>query len=81
MNMTPKNGTCQTPVWVGIHDGTFDIYDRDAAASIALERLAEDGNNDQLIEAFGDAEGGVWDGAVGMAPFCPGDTAELPLLL
>jgi hypothetical protein len=61
-NMAPEKGTCQTPVWVGIHDGTFDSYDGGSVASAELERIAEDGNVDPIVEAFAALTGGVWDG-------------------
>ena len=72
------NATCQTPVWVGIHNGTFDTYDRDANASAVLEPLAEDGNNDPIVADFSAVNGTVWDGTVGEAPICYGESAELP---
>jgi len=59
-NLAPSNGTFQTPHWVGFHDGQFDIYNSGSPASslpepggVALERLAEDGNNDEMAAAFG----------------------------
>jgi hypothetical protein len=70
INMAPVNGTCMTPVWVGIHDGTFDSYDADSAASAELERLAEDGTTDPIIEAFAKLTGGVWDDVAGKVPIC-----------
>ncbi|MEM7384248.1 MAG: spondin domain-containing protein [Verrucomicrobiota bacterium] len=51
-NLSPADGAFLTPVWVGLHDGSFDIYDRDAPASGGLERLAEDGNTGPLSEMF-----------------------------
>lgn len=56
-NLAPERGTFQTPVWIGIHDGTFDIYDRDVAADALLgpgvvEALAEDGNNGPITDTF-----------------------------
>ncbi|MGI9437286.1 MAG: spondin domain-containing protein [Geminicoccaceae bacterium] len=56
-NLAPERGTFQTPVWIGIHDGTFDIYDRDVAADTLLgpgvvEALAEDGNNGPITDTF-----------------------------
>jgi len=58
-NLAPTNGTFQTPHWVGFHDGLFDIYNSGTPASdlpepggVALERLAEDGNNDEMAAAF-----------------------------
>jgi hypothetical protein len=76
-NKMPVNGTCQTPVWVGIHDGTFDTYDRDQPISAAMERLAEDGNTVPITADFANADGTVWDATVGAAPFCSGETVEL----
>jgi hypothetical protein len=77
-NLAPELGTCQTPVWVGIHDGTFDIYDRDVAASDELEAIAEDGNAAPLSAAFDNADGTVWDDIVfgpDMPPvICPGQS-------
>ena len=76
-NRGPRDGTCQTPVWIGIHDGSFDIYDRNERASPALERLAEDGNNMPLSDTFNRASGTVRDATVGGAPLCSGDSATV----
>ncbi len=62
-NLAPNNGNLLTPAWVGLHDGSFDVYDRGATASAALERIAEDGNFDPLVDAFGDSGAGQ-DGVV-----------------
>ncbi len=51
-NLAPHNGNFLTPFWVGLHDGGFDTYDMGAAASPALESLAEDGNTAPLMAAF-----------------------------
>ena len=58
-NLAPERGTFQTPHWVGFHDGTFDIYNGGTPASIlpqpgsvAVERLAEDGNTGPLADDF-----------------------------
>lgn len=76
-NEAPENGTCQTPVWVGIHDGSFDSYDRDAPASAGLERIAEDGTPGPISDEFNAVSGSVWDGVVGDAPLCFEASAEL----
>ena len=59
-NLSPTNGTFQTPHWVGFHDGSFDIYNAGEPASNlpelgsnALESLAEDGNNANMAAIFG----------------------------
>jgi hypothetical protein len=80
-NGAPANGTCQTPVWVGIHAGTFDTYNRSEAAPDFLVPLVEDGNNVPITEAFANTTGAVWDSTVGMAPICPGETVELPFTI
>jgi hypothetical protein len=51
-NLAPTNGTLITPVWVGFHNGMFDLFNAGAAASMALERLAEDGDTAPLTTAF-----------------------------
>ncbi|MEO1234279.1 MAG: spondin domain-containing protein, partial [Myxococcota bacterium] len=56
-NLAPERGTFMTPVWMGLHDGTFDIYDRGVSADAllgpgVLEALAEDGNNGPITETF-----------------------------
>lgn len=78
-NLAPANGTFITPVWVGFHDGTFDLYDRGAPASPALERLAEDGAIAPLSAAFLASLAGVVDGALfgpTIPPVGPGETAS-----
>ena len=39
-NLSPPNGTFLTPVWFGIHDGSFDLFDVGTAATAGLESLA-----------------------------------------
>jgi len=58
-NTSPYNGSFLTPVWIGFHDGQFDTYDGGTLASslprpnsIAIERLAEDGNTGPITEDF-----------------------------
>ena len=41
-NLAPADGTIQTPFWIAVHNGAFDTYNRGAAASPELERLAEE---------------------------------------
>lgn len=60
-NLAPRDGTFQTPHWVGFHDGSFDVYDGGTPADNdpvpndprkSVERLAEDGNTGPISETF-----------------------------
>lgn len=51
-NLAPANGNYFTPVWIGFHDGSFDIYDAGGIAPPAVQRLAEDGNAAPLDTVF-----------------------------
>lgn len=42
-NLQPSDGFFLTTVFGGFHDGSFDIFDPNSAASSSLELLAEDG--------------------------------------
>lgn len=78
-NLAPENGTYLTPLWFGLHNGEFDLYDRDATASAALERIAEDGNAAPLGDAFA-AAGGFTDGVLNqIGPIAPGATTATNL--
>ena len=84
-NVQPAGGVFFTPFWVGLHDGSFDLYDRGAPASVGLERIAEDGDIGPLSASFAAAGAGV-DGVVAHAPgfagapvFEDGASAEIEL--
>lgn len=86
-NRAPDLGTFQTPMWLGFHDGSFDIYDRNAPAdllpipgSVALERLAEDGNTGPISDDFSllmpnGVQTTVISNTPGRPPLAPGETA------
>ena len=63
-NLSPENGTALTPLWVGFHDGNFDTYDRNEAASAALESLAEDGDTSAISAEFLSSGAGFVDGTI-----------------
>ena len=87
-NRSPSEGTFQTPIWLGFHDGSFDIYDRDAPAdllpipgSVALERLAEDGNTAPITDDFsflmpGGVQTTVISNVADRPPLGPGESAS-----
>lgn len=75
-NLAPAGGTRLTPLWFGIHNGKFDIYDRGVAATPGLESLAEDGSAVLLGQEFDQSTYGQLDGQVGRAPIAPGATVR-----
>ncbi|MEM9090651.1 MAG: spondin domain-containing protein [Cyanobacteria bacterium P01_F01_bin.53] len=85
-NLQPEGGTFVTPLWLGVHDGTFDLYDRNGPARQGLERLAEDGTVAPISAEFvaeqlgvGGVDGTVFGGAGVPGPIDPGETAQLIL--
>lgn len=65
-SLVPNQGVFLTPVWVGFHDGGFDVYDRDVPAFAGLEPLAEDGNTAPISSRFitEQGAGGGVDGTI-----------------
>jgi hypothetical protein len=84
-NLAPNNGTYLTPVWVGFHDGTFDTHDLSLAASMELERLAEDGDTSFMMDALPMTGAGFNQGTIiadtGIPPLAPGETATMTFQL
>jgi len=84
-NLAPTNGTLLTPIWVGFHDGTFNLYDSGATASAALERIAEDGDVGLLNAVFSSSGAGTVQGTIAsggpLPPLAPGQRARLTLLV
>ena len=85
-NLTSTGGVFNTPVWIGFHDGSFDLYDMDTAASMGLERLAEDGSIAELSAEFLAAQTMGVDGVVmdpegfpGAPVFDPGSKSSLTM--
>lgn len=85
-NLSEADGFWLSPMWVGFHDGTFDLFDEGVYTKPggALERLAEDGNPQPLQDQFAreapggtsgviEAPGGVGD----LLFFGPGETASM----
>jgi hypothetical protein len=86
-NLAPSGGIYFTPVWVGLHDGKYDLFDPGGLSSEALERIAEDGDASALrmeFEAAAGGDAGGFDDVItapagfGGAPvFDPGDSASI----
>ncbi|MEW6252831.1 MAG: spondin domain-containing protein [Planctomycetota bacterium] len=51
-NNQPAGGFSVTPLWFAFHDGTFNAFDDNAAASPGIERLAELGDPSVLAIEF-----------------------------
>ncbi len=85
-NTQASGGFFFTPVWVGLHDGSFDSYDGGTLASNwpGLTELAELGQTGPISAAFADATGGAGvDGAItgssGHPTLAPGESGSLTL--
>ena len=76
-NIAPEAGTCFTPLWFGVHDGRFDVYNTGEPLAPEFVPLVEDGNAAEASNLFNNADGAVVDGLVGTRPLCTGETAEL----
>ncbi|MEO0458651.1 MAG: spondin domain-containing protein, partial [Cyanobacteria bacterium P01_A01_bin.114] len=78
-NLAPTNGNFLTPVWFGLHDGSFDIYDRDVSLDEfpGTEALVEDGINAPLAARFADTVPGVQGDLFGptIPPVGPGESS------
>ena len=80
-NLAMFDGFSLTPFWVGLHDGTFDLFDLGSAASPGLELLAEEGDASTLETEFAGPgrvqRSGIGnaDGFAGAPVIEPGETA------
>ncbi|RNC81916.1 MAG: PEP-CTERM sorting domain-containing protein [Phycisphaera sp.] len=85
-NLQSDGGFFFTPVWVGLHDGSFDSYDGGTFASAwpGLTELAEDGDTGPISAQFGSVTGGVGvDGTLfgsdGHPTLAPGESGSIVL--
>ncbi|MEZ5162593.1 MAG: spondin domain-containing protein [Fimbriimonadaceae bacterium] len=77
-NMAPSNGTYLTPMWFGFHDGSFDTFSVGSAASMGLERIAEDGNPSVIGADFMASGAGSGSGVLsGIGPIAPGQSTSM----
>ena len=78
-NLSGDNGLYLTPLWVGFHDGSFDLCDVGGTASPGLELLAEEGDTSGL--SSGGVDGVVFGpaGFPGAPILDPGETGTLTL--
>ncbi|MEM1383144.1 MAG: spondin domain-containing protein [Pseudomonadota bacterium] len=91
-NTLPEGGTFATPLWFGFHDGnldtdpsglsSFDFWTEGEAASLGLERIAEDGTVETISAEFNQqtGDGGVDATLLGENGFiAPGETATFTI--
>lgn len=78
-NLAPQGGVGIAPLWVGFHDGSFDLFNVGQAASIGIERSAEDGNAAEINAAFSASSAGGVQGVLSGGPAFPGATQTLNL--
>jgi len=89
-SLVPENGVYFSPVWVGFHDGSFDLFDPGSLASLAVERIAEDANFADVRADFAaaTAQTGGMDGVItspggfeGLPVFDPGESSSAEFTL
>ncbi|NEP00772.1 MAG: hypothetical protein F6K58_19325 [Symploca sp. SIO2E9] len=61
-NLAAPDGVVLTPLWVGFHDGNFDLFNLGESASSSVERIAEDGNTAPLTSDFLSSGNGIVEG-------------------
>jgi len=71
-NRQPAGGFAFSPVWIGVHDGTFSTFSPGGGASSAVQAVAELGDASGLVSAFA---GHGSQTVVGGAPLPPGTSA------
>lgn len=77
--LAPAGGVGIAPLWVGFHNGSFDAFDAGYAASLGIERAAEDGDASQLGTIFAATASGGIQGTLPGPPAFPGAVRTLTL--
>jgi hypothetical protein len=72
-NSQPAGGFGISPVWFGLHDGTYQTFAPGSAASSGVQTIAELGDASGLVSAFNGHGDQV---LVGSAPMGPGGSAS-----
>lgn len=50
--IAPSGSVGLSPLWLGFHNSSFDLFDAGSAASLGIERISEDGNSAPLSALF-----------------------------
>ncbi len=84
-NLAPTGGTYLTPIWVGFHNGGFDVFSEGEAASLGLESLSEDGSTALIGSEFLVSGSGIMHGTIisggEIPPFAPGQSSTFTFAL
>jgi hypothetical protein len=71
-NLAPESGTFLTPLWFGLHNGNFDLFNEGEALPIPpFERLVEDGLTAPISNYFASSGAGSVQGVVFGGPERP----------
>ncbi len=76
-NLAPDKGLVITPLWVGFHDGSFDVFNSGQSASASLETLAENGITDAIAGDFTASGAGSVQATILGPGIQPNDTHHL----
>jgi hypothetical protein len=82
-NLAPDGGFSFSPVWLGFHDGSFDMFDAGTQARDldGIQQIAELADAGPLSTRFGMEQpmgvGGLVASGVGAPPFEPGEAASM----
>lgn len=78
-NLQPNDGFFFTPVWLGLHDGSFDLFDGASPASTELETIAETGDAGPLGARFSSATNANGTSRFGTVVTSPAGFAGAPV--
>ncbi|MEZ6242652.1 MAG: spondin domain-containing protein [Phycisphaerales bacterium] len=82
-NMQGAGGFTLSPFWLGLHDGSFDVFDAGSMASGGIVEIAELADTSALTARFSSEQAmGVQTTLVqpdGIPPFTPGESASIVL--
>jgi hypothetical protein len=78
-NVAPAGSVGTSPLWVGFHNSSFDLFDAGSSASLGIERISEDGNSAPLTSLFTATTLTGVQGTLMGPPAFPGDVRTLTL--
>jgi hypothetical protein len=78
-NLAPAGGVGVAPLWLGLHDGSFNSFSVGSAAGEAIEHAAEDGNPALLSSNFASQVAGGVQTVLPGGPRFPGATSSFTL--